>query len=107
MAIDVVAADVSGFREELGKYPDRQVVVDFWAAWCGPCRAIAPVLEEIDREEENVVVLKVDVDDNSALASELGIQSIPTLMFFKDGVANAEPVVGVATKETIKNKFNK
>lgn len=61
------------------------VLVDFWATWCGPCRMIAPVLEELDREKENFCVYKVNVDDNPLLADRFQIEAIPTLLFFKNG----------------------
>ena len=60
-------------------------IVDFWAAWCGPCRMIAPILEEIDREVEDVTVMKVNVDNEPALADRFAINAIPTLIFFKNG----------------------
>jgi len=61
------------------------VIVDFWADWCGPCRMIAPILEELDREVDDVTVMKVNVDKEPALADRFGINAIPTLIFFKDG----------------------
>lgn len=60
-------------------------IVDFWADWCGPCRMIAPILEELDREVADVTVMKVNVDREPALADRFGINAIPTLIFFKDG----------------------
>ncbi len=60
-------------------------IVDFWADWCGPCRMIAPVLEELDREVSDVTVMKVNVDKEPALADRFGINAIPTLIFFKNG----------------------
>ena len=60
-------------------------IVDFWADWCGPCRMIAPILEELDREVADVTVVKVNVDQEPALADRFGINAIPTLIFFKDG----------------------
>ena len=60
-------------------------IVDFWADWCGPCRMIAPILEELDREVADVTVMKVNVDREPALADRFAINAIPTLIFFKDG----------------------
>ena len=60
-------------------------IVDFWADWCGPCRMIAPILEEVDREISDVTVMKVNVDKEPALADRFSIYAIPTLLFFKDG----------------------
>jgi thioredoxin 1 len=74
------------------------VLVDFWATWCGPCRMIAPVLEEIAKEEgSNVRVGKVDVDNNPALSNRFGIRNIPTLLFFKGGEVK-DQVVGLTSK---------
>ena len=77
------------------------VLVDFWATWCGPCRMIAPAVEEIANEREGTLkVGKVNVDDEGALAMQFGIQSIPTLLLFKDGKIAAS-VVGYRTKEQL------
>jgi len=65
---------------------DRPVLVDFWAAWCGPCRMIAPIVEQIRGElGDKVTVMKMDIDENPATAISLGIASIPTVIIFKDG----------------------
>ncbi len=64
---------------------ENLVLVDFWASWCGPCRMIAPVLQELDQEIENLTVLKVNVDEEPALADRFGIEAIPTLLFFRKG----------------------
>ncbi len=81
------------------------VLVDFWAAWCGPCKMIAPVLEELSAElGDKLVIGKLDVDENQSTAMAFGVMSIPTLMLFKGG----EPVatmVGFQPKEQLKNKL--
>ena len=64
---------------------DDLVLVDFWASWCGPCRMIAPVLEELDGEMEGLTVVKVNVDEEPALADRFAIEAIPTLLFFRKG----------------------
>jgi thioredoxin 1 len=82
------------------------VMVDFWAEWCGPCRAIAPVLEELaDASEGRVTLLKVNVDENHRLAVRYGIQSIPTILFFKVG-AVVDRVLGAAPKAVLQDIVN-
>ena len=82
------------------------VMVDFWAEWCGPCRAIAPVLEELaEASEGRVTLMKVNVDENPDLAGRYGIRSIPTILFFKQG-AIVDRVVGVAPKALLQDIVN-
>ena len=76
-------------------------LVDFWATWCGPCRMIAPIVEELAAETEGVTFAKVNVDENPDVAMGLGIQAIPTLFLFRDGRA-VDRVVGVQTKQALK-----
>ncbi|TXL62534.1 thioredoxin [Cerasibacillus terrae] len=86
---------------------DGLVLADFWAPWCGPCKMIAPVLEDLDKElGEKVKIVKLDVDENQETAGKFGVMSIPTLLLFKDGNV-VDQVVGFQPKEALADLINK
>lgn len=96
--INVSTLDELG--NELSEHEDRQVIVDFWATWCGPCRIMGPILDDIN-DTEKVDVIKIDVDKNPEVSSILGIQSIPTMMFFRNGKTSHSPIIGAVSKEQV------
>ena len=84
----------------------QPLVVDFWATWCGPCRMLAPIIEELSKEYEvRITVGKCDVEENEDLAAEFGIRNIPTILFFKNGEV-VDKVVGAVAKAKIEEKMN-
>lgn len=104
MSDTIIELDSSNFEAVItgGSVP---VVVDFWAPWCGPCKAIAPILEELAQELGDAVkICKVNVDNNSDIAGKYEIRAIPTMLIFKDGKI-ADTVVGLSSKEDLKAKL--
>jgi len=103
MAANLLQLDSNNFKSAVAS--STPVLVDFWAPWCGPCKAIAPVLEDLATEMAGkLTIAKVNVDDNGDLAAQYGVRAIPTLLLFKDG-AVVEQFVGMMDKATLKAKL--
>ena len=102
MALEITDAT---FDETVLK-SDKPVVVDFWAAWCGPCRMLAPIVEELDQDfDGKAKIVKVDVDAHQEFAAKYGVRNIPTVLLLKGGEV-ADKQVGVAPKATYTEKLN-
>ncbi len=92
--------------QEMVLNSDKPVLVDFWAVWCGPCRTLGPVIEEVANDfEGKAIVGKVDVDNNQQVSVDYGIRNIPTVLIFKNGEV-VDKIVGVASKEVIAEKLS-
>ena len=92
--------------EEQALKSDKPVIVDFWAEWCGPCRMVGPIIEELSEDfKGKAVVAKIDVDSNQEFAAKYGVRNIPTVLLFKDGELVSRQV-GVAPKKTYEDAIN-
>ena len=102
MALEITAAN---FEELVNS--GKPMVLDFWAEWCGPCRMVAPIIDELATEYEGRVNIgKMDVDNNNDVVAQFGVRNIPTVLFFKDGQV-VDKQVGAAPKATFVDKINK
>ncbi len=97
--MSVVTLSESNFEEEVIR-SDKKVLIDFWASWCGPCRMMSPVIDEIAAETDNIKVCKVNVDDEPSIAAKYGIMSIPTLLVVENGEVTGKSV-GAVPKENV------
>lgn len=105
-AENIVTLTDDNFKEQVLQ-SGKPVLVDFWAEWCGPCKMIAPVLEELAGDYDGSVTIgKVNIDDYQNLANQHGIRAIPTMLLFKNGEV-AEQIVGMQSKQEIKGKLDK
>jgi len=103
---NIVTLTAENFAKEVAQSP-APILVDFWAEWCGPCKMIAPVLDELaDEYQGRVRIGKVNIDDHQSLAAEYGVRAIPTLLLFKGGQV-AEQMVGARSKRDLKASLDK
>jgi len=100
---DIIEVTDSNFQAEVLE-SDKPTLVDFWAPWCGPCRMVAPVLEEIAGERDDLRIVKLNTDENQQTAAQFEVLSIPTLILFKHG-APAARVVGALPKKRLEEKL--
>ena len=99
----VTAVTDDSFQAEVLE-SERPVIVDFWAAWCGPCRVMSPILEELAAERDDLRVVKVDVDHNQRVAAQYGVLSMPTFILFKDG-REVQRLVGARPKRRLEQEL--
>lgn len=103
MSDKITALSTNSFNDAISSSPTA--LVDFWAPWCGPCKTMGAILEELsDEVEASTKIFKVDVDENGPLAGQFGVRSIPTLLIFKNGELS-ETIVGITQKDELKAKL--
>ena len=101
MEVTITSENLSSLKKG-----DKLLVVDFWATWCGPCRLVAPIMEELAQEYDGEVVIgKCDVEENEDLTLEFGIRNIPTILFFKNGEI-VDKMIGAQSKAKFEEKIN-
>ena len=106
MSNNTMEFNENSFEDDVIK-SDKPVLVDFWAEWCGPCKMLTPVIDELAEEYSGKAVIgKVNVDNNPTIASEYGIRSIPSLLFFKEGKVQNQ-IMGAVSKADIAEALNK
>ena len=104
-APNIVTVTTDNFEKEVLQSPNP-IVVDFWAEWCGPCKMLSPILDELAAEYDGKVkIAKVNIDEHQALAAQYGVQAIPTLLFFSKGQV-ADQIGGVRSKRDLKARFD-
>ena len=101
----IINVNQASFEAEVTQ-ADQPVLVDLWAAWCGPCRAVAPIVEEIAEDfTGKAKIVKINIDENPAIAAKYNVMSIPTLLFFQNGEVQ-EQIIGLVSKAKIAEKLN-
>ena len=103
MAANIIEVTDANFQAEVIE-SETPVLVDFWAPWCGPCRVVAPILEEINAEREDVRVVKLNTDDNPEITAQFGILAIPTMILFRNGQP-AKKIIGALPKKRLEQEL--
>jgi len=107
MAIETIVEVTDGNFDQMVLKSEQPVMIDFWAAWCGPCKALAPIVDEVATAYNGkVIVGKMDVDNSPVTPQRYGVRGIPTLLIFKDGQVK-DQIVGYVSRETIEKALNK